>query len=394
MSTLRTPAARFIYLVIGSAVLLGGWTLATLPTVTPEQGFFFVIFSLLACIAYLHPIRLGDDPTAIVVANAFLFAGAVRFPPGLVTLMCLALLLTGALTDNRVDRWLRAGFNAANYLLATMAAALLLRAAGWAGLRGPDDLLVLLAAITADVALGTVLVGWFLALNAQASSLQSSIWDWRVLAVDWLISAVGALVGIVSLAVPWALGLVLIPLILPYWLLRGIHLVRMVDVDPKTSLYNHRYLQSALREHLARHKAGGDPVSILFADLDYLREVNNRYGHLAGDRVLQQVAELLRQNTRPGDLIARWGGEEFVLILPRTPLPAAAAIAERLCQAIADHTFDVGLAEGLRCSISIGVSGAAEHGADPEQLIHSADQAMYQAKAKGRNRVVVAPGPG
>jgi len=213
----------------------------------------------------------------------------------------------------------------------------------------------------------------------------------RYLAVDGLIQTMSVLSALLWAAHPWAVALMLAPLTLPYWLLKGIQLVRLADIDPKTSLHNHRYFERALSAALTEGARTARPVALLFADLDYLRAVNNAHGHLAGDAVLRQLADVLRAHMRQKDTVARWGGEEFVAILPGTDLDTAVGIAERLRADVAAHPFDVGGERPLRCTTSIGVAAAPAHGWDREGLLGQADRAVYAAKAQGRDRVCVAP---
>ncbi|HWI52199.1 MAG TPA: GGDEF domain-containing protein [Symbiobacteriaceae bacterium] len=381
------PALLLAIGTMASATLIGVRTLSALGAVSGDQWFFFGVFTLLAALSYLFPIRLeGDDPVSYILSSAFLFAAVLLLPPGLVSIMCPLLVIPGYLRNRRRDRLLKDAFNAANYLLAAQASAWLIHIAGGNGHFGPVNLIAVLVAVAVNIGFSTVLVAGYLSLSLGISFRKSPVWDLRFLAADAMISAMGALLGIIAAVTPWAVILALIPLSVPYWLMRNIHLVHMVDVDPKTGLYNHRYFQKRLPDLLLRQKGRHRPLSVLFADLDYLREVNNTYGHLAGDQVLKQVADVLLQHTRPGDLLARWGGEEFVIVLPDSDPELALSVAQRLCEAIGNHSFAVGQAESIRCTMSIGVASAPDHGWDSCCLIHEADQAMYRAKAAGRNQ--------
>src|SRR6188472_566274 len=131
------------------------------------------------------------------------------------------------------------------------------------------------------------------------------------------------------------------------------------------------------------------PMSIIMADLDLLRDINNSYGHLAGDAVLQGIAEVFRKQLRHYDVPARFGGEEFAILLPETPPEQALEIAERIRRAVADRRFEVETSsEPIRATVSIGVAGYPRDGSDANELIHQADLAVYRAKLQGRNRVL------
>ena len=132
-------------------------------------------------------------------------------------------------------------------------------------------------------------------------------------------------------------------------------------VDPKTGLFNARYFASALTEELGRAQRFERPLSLIMADLDLLREINNTYGHLAGDAVLKGIAEVFRAELRHYDVPARFGGEEFSILLPETPPEQALEIAERIRRAIAERLFDVETSsEPIRATVSIGVAGYPE----------------------------------
>ena len=125
------------------------------------------------------------------------------------------------------------------------------------------------------------------------------------------------------------------------------------------------------------------------ADLDLLRDINNTYGHLAGDAVLQGIAEVFRSQLRHYDVPARFGGEEFAILLPETPPEQAFEIAERIRRTVAARTYDVETSsEPIRATVSIGVAAFPRDGADANELIHQADLAVYRAKLQGRNRVL------
>ncbi len=162
--------------------------------------------------------------------------------------------------------------------------------------------------------------------------------------------------------------------------------------DGLTGLLNHRRLHERLKEELSRSLRYHHPMTLLMVDVDYFKRYNDTYGHQQGDEVLRTVAEILRQNVRQSDIVGRYGGEEFMIILPETTKSAAVALAQRLCEIVANTPFP-GYPGGapVRCTISIGVAGYPEDGLTASDLVAAADAALYRAKRFGRNRVVVAP---
>jgi diguanylate cyclase (GGDEF)-like protein/PAS domain S-box-containing protein len=159
--------------------------------------------------------------------------------------------------------------------------------------------------------------------------------------------------------------------------------------DPLTGLYNRRYLDETLRRELDRAGREGNPLSILMVDVDHFKRLNDTYGHPAGDEVLRTLGRLLQHHARSSDIPCRYGGEEFVVVLPDMPLEAARKRAELVRQDFADVRIAFGGAE-LVATLSIGVSGYPGHGNTADELIRAADLALYEAKQSGRNRVCYA----
>ena len=166
----------------------------------------------------------------------------------------------------------------------------------------------------------------------------------------------------------------------------------LATTDPLTGLLNHGALIAALDRELGRAYRSGRPLGILFLDLDHFKGVNDQYGHPAGDRTLQELATLIVTRLRSGDSAGRWGGEEFLVILPETDTAGALAVAEQLRAAVAALRFTAG--DGvLRLTCSIGVASWPQHAARRDSLAAAADSALYAVKAAGRNGVRAADAP-
>ncbi len=158
--------------------------------------------------------------------------------------------------------------------------------------------------------------------------------------------------------------------------------------DPLTDLYNRRYLEDALEQELARAERQGYPVSIIMMDADKFKRINDRYGHKAGDRALQSLAKLIKRCTRRSDIPCRYGGEEFVIVLPNTTLEVAFERGEQIrADFLAEELFGPGTAG--QTSLSIGLAYYPAHGLRGEDVLDAADQAMYRAKSRGGNCVLV-----
>ena len=197
--------------------------------------------------------------------------------------------------------------------------------------------------------------------------------------------------------------LLLIYMIGPVAILQRLLYFREVQLaartDDKTGLLNYRFFEECATREVARAARSGQPVSLLVVDMDRLRDVNNTYGHQCGDEALGLVASALAAGARRGDLVCRFGGEEFLVLLPGTPLPDAADVAERLRQAVRATPLRFG-ADEVTVTISIGVADLGDAGPpaqDPrsrvEHLVAVADARMYAAKGAGRDRVVATAVP-
>ena len=164
--------------------------------------------------------------------------------------------------------------------------------------------------------------------------------------------------------------------------------------DDLTSLYNSRYLNQVLRRESKRASRSGRPLSLLFLDLDGFKAVNDRYGHLCGSRALVEAANVIRGCARETDVAARFGGDEFALVLPDTGSEGAVAVAERVRERIAAYAF-LRASDGLdvRLTASVGVATLPDVAASADELIKAADSAMYRVKDHGKNGVVLATEP-
>ena len=162
--------------------------------------------------------------------------------------------------------------------------------------------------------------------------------------------------------------------------------------DPLTGLYNRRYLEETLVRELARAQRNGQPVSVIMGDIDHFKAINDERGHLAGDEVLRALGALLLRNSRRSDICCRYGGEEFLLVLPGTAEATARERAERLRVCLA--TMEIGPdPDAIRATASFGVAWFPKHGPTAGELLAAVDRALYSAKQAGRDRVHCAGEP-
>lgn len=160
--------------------------------------------------------------------------------------------------------------------------------------------------------------------------------------------------------------------------------------DDLTKLFNSRYLNVHLKREIKRSRRYGMPVSLIFLDLDGFKYVNDNYGHLAGSRALFEVGQVLQETVREIDVVSRYGGDEFTIILPQTGAAGAMVIADRIRLALEERVFLADLGLRVRLTASFGVSTFPDHGQSREELIQGADQAMYLVKDRGKNGVALA----
>ncbi|MFN8413569.1 MAG: sensor domain-containing diguanylate cyclase [Anaerolineales bacterium] len=164
-------------------------------------------------------------------------------------------------------------------------------------------------------------------------------------------------------------------------------LERQATTDPLTGVFNRRQLIHLAEVELERARRYEHPTSAIMLDVDHFKKINDTYGHAAGDKVLVELAKLLTEKARTSDLVTRYGGEEFMLLLPETTITSAQDIAERL-RSIVEETSFVVEGQTIRITISLGVAGSESVGQNFESLLKETDHLLYQAKQSGRNRVV------
>jgi diguanylate cyclase (GGDEF)-like protein len=163
-------------------------------------------------------------------------------------------------------------------------------------------------------------------------------------------------------------------------------LEQITNHDNLTSLYNKMYIESQIQQEFNKAKRYGNIFSVLFFDIDDFKGVNDQYGHLAGDEVLKKIAETMKNHLRQSDIIGRYGGEEFLILLPETNLESASMLAQRLRTTTESMTTQYKDTD-IKVTISLGVVQFRPDIKNASQMIHEADLALYHSKKNGRNRV-------
>lgn len=333
--------------------------------------------------------------------SAFLFGAALVSSPFLamaVPIPVYALLQVRAVRLVPVKRV----FNTAMGMLLCVSAALVRETIAPSGLsnlggtggltRSGREVVAVLAAAAVFVGLNKVMLVGLLHRVTPAT-------PWRTLLGDresWILALVDVSAG-VMLVLAWTASPVFFlaafgPVL---FLQRSViyhHLVEAARTDAKTGLPNPNHWRSVADRAVTRAQRAGTPVAILMVDLDHFKALNDRFGHVTGDAVLTAVADTLRLAVRPGDLVGRFGGEEFTVLLPDTFVPEALRVATRLRQGV-DGLGRKGSVENEprpRVTASIGVAVFDCHGRDLDELLAAADLALYEAKTAGRNQVCLA----
>ena len=166
-----------------------------------------------------------------------------------------------------------------------------------------------------------------------------------------------------------------------------ITLEQMVVSDPLTGLHNRRYLMDRMQQEMQRSDRHGEPLALAMIDLDAFKPINDQFGHVLGDKVLRAVGSAITKSVRVSDIAARYGGDEFAVILPQTPAEGAMRVCERLLRNISEVTLQDETGRTFRITASLGLAYyPADDVETPEDLVHSADGALYGAKRSGKNR--------
>jgi diguanylate cyclase (GGDEF)-like protein len=386
-------------LAVAARIYLGCVFVATAAATAPLLGRLphthgwrmFLVMSAAAAGAQLFPVV---TPRNQVYHSAIMFsvAAAVTLRPELIALVALVQHVPEWLKVRY--RWYIQAFNICNWTLTLLAAGACVRLIERSLLGTPPEVRIALAggaACLVVVTLNHALLAAMLHFGRGHSIRETGLFSVENLWTDLVLAAMGIIVSYVWLRDAWMVVFAVAPLALIHRSLRLPRLEEETRVDPKTRLFNARHFAAALEEELSRASRLGRQLSVIMADLDLLRDVNNSYGHLAGDAVLVGVADLFRRELRPYDVPVRFGGEEFAILLLETSPERAVGIAERIRRAVEETAFQAETSsEPIHVTISIGVAGFPGDAKDANELVHQADLAVYRAKLEGRNRVVAA----
>jgi diguanylate cyclase (GGDEF)-like protein/putative nucleotidyltransferase with HDIG domain len=390
------PALVYYVIVVGAAVAAASPFLGRLSS--PTHGWItFAVLSICTAVAQLFVVvtpRRGQKSEGTLsyhTTGVFLLPAALLLAPQLAALVAIVQHVPEWLKKRQP--WYIGTFNIANYTLTILAALgtnhFILQQKDFITNHNARFAIAGLAACFVFVFVNHALLTQMFHLAKGHSYSEIGLFSVESLLPELVLAGLGVGVATFWHSNPWLIPIALAPLILIHRSLSVPALQLEARVDGKTGLFNARHFASALAEELARAQRFDRPLSLMMADLDLLRDINNNYGHLAGDAVLKGVADVFRQQLRHYDIPARFGGEEFSVLLPETPPEQAIEIAERIRAAVAASRFEVETSsEPIRATISIGIAGYPQDGIGANELIHQADLAVYRAKLQGRNRVL------
>jgi diguanylate cyclase (GGDEF)-like protein len=376
-SGLNPAAGAFEFAVVW--LTMAGFALLAFPAEVGRDDWrtFAILVPIIAAVHLVGAERQKHQGSHLSLAP--IFAAALLLPPVL-TALAIVIAFVPETVRSR-PRWYIALFNVANFV----APALLARACydavrtstdtGWA--------LAALAGVAAFIFTQYAVLAIMLRLARGVRVVDTVRLD--CVLIDAGLVSLGAVAAALWEINQGLVALTLLPLALAYRSLAIPGLVEATRIEPKTGLYNMRHFQSVLSQELQRAGRFNRPLSVLMIDVDHLREINTTRGHLAGDRALKAVATSLQRATREYDVAARFGGDEFCVVLPETELEGALVVAERIRIQVEQTASDP------KVTVSIGVATHRGGGTTPEVIIALADRAAYRAKFSGRNSVAVPP---
>ena len=384
---------------VGSVSLVGiGFTMivAPLTVLSSEQLLIFVVLTILATLAQFIEFPFADNSQAYYPHMVFFFAGVLLLSPllfvFLVTIPHVVEMLKMYIELKKLSfSWYVQMFNIAVHIIAGIVAHwfyLTLNANVSEMVQIGSVLAVTVAAIS-YVIVNHLLVGLAMVIVNKMSWRESGVLAWENLLTDFILLYMGYAVAVLWGINPWLLMPALSPLVLMYRALLVPKLTQEAQTDSKTGLLNARYFNQRFSEELENARQLQQPLTLIMADLDLLRMINNTYGHLGGDAVLAGVGKLIQECTRADELAGRFGGEEFAIILPGTDQEEARALAERIRAKIEATCFElVTSPTPIRATMSFGIACFPADADILTNLIYQADIAVYHAKLSGRNRVM------
>lgn len=383
MTELSSPTKICLFVIYAAGISVFTWQLNRFAC---ENAWMLIILSFLASLALILKVEGATKRSHYTFSfMVYGFTFALYGAPDAMLVITISHLVEWLWNK---PAWFIQLFNLCGYVLAIQVAGVVYELINPTySLLSWQAVLAIAASMAAFNFLNHLAVGLVVWLARGEKFRTSGVFDFFPLILDLSLLYFGASLSFVWAYNYYALGLFLIPLYLIYNTLRVPALERQTETDSKTGLFNHRYFKQQFHNEFQRANRFDRPLSIIMADLDLLRNINNTYGHLAGDEVLIGIARLLKQSVREYDIVARFGGEEFCILMPETTLQQAYARAETIRQTIENTEFVVPTSiTPIRVTMSFGVACRERSDHTPDELIHNADATLYHSKLSGRNR--------
>ncbi|MHA6783788.1 GGDEF domain-containing protein [Pseudonocardia saturnea] len=347
--------------------------------------------------------RRAAETSYFDLSSVWTFAAALLLPPGLAAAVVIVVYLHlwhRVWAPARIPLH-RLVYTTATVLLAARAAHEVMRWAGGlpAEVTRPEAVVAVGLAVAVYVAVNTVLVGVVVALTGPRVRLRDLLGHWDDTALEVATLCMGALAAVALASAPGLVALVLPPILVLHRAVLVRQLEEEASTDAKTGLLNAAAWQAQALRTVRRARRSGSGAGVLILDLDHFKAVNDTHGHLAGDDVLAAVAAELRSGVRSHDVVGRFGGEEFVVLLPDLPLGGTGRrelwqVAERLRDRVSRLDVGVATAAGVATvtglSVSVGGATVPTDGTTLDQVLRAADTSLYAAKDAGRNLVRIA----
>ncbi|MEZ4860595.1 MAG: diguanylate cyclase [Caldilineaceae bacterium] len=384
MQNLKWEARLYIGCTLGIGASLYIWHFLHLGVSHPV---LLTIISIFAAITHILKVEGATARSSYQISWIAYGASFVLLSP---SEMMLVLLVTHAAEwfwHRQV--WYIVLFNLCAFVIVASTATLIRQ---WINADNPPFAAISAVGFLATAAIFTILnhllIGIVIWLARGENLVRSGIFNILSLMIDFVSFGMGIASGLIWLVNPYAVIFILSPLYLIYTTLQVPALQEQTRTEPKTGLYNARYFSEALAAELERADRFDRPLTVIMADVDLLRNINNTYGHLAGDTVLIGIANILRACARDFDVVARFGGEEYAILMPETTLHEALPLIEAIRETIATTQFEVSTSvTPLAATMSFGAAEREHFGQSAEEIVHNADLAVYHSKSTTRNRL-------
>ncbi|EDL65411.1 GGDEF domain-containing protein [Bacillus sp. SG-1] len=385
-------AIAFIWVSNILAVAATIYLIAERDPISVESIPTFVIWLILVAVARHGGLfRFVDSKISAGVGCVFEFAALVVLPfPqfALVIIISCFVNIVDRLLKKHPEPFLGPDFNASNAIISGLLAQILFSVV--LSFNFNPEFIFTLALFIKAITFGfiqVVMINTLISLDERIKWKHAPAIKKDTILMEGILIITGSILAITYLFNPYLLLFFIFPVLFLQKLLQNANKAQLIYIDEKTGIYNYRFFDEKINELYLLCKKSGKPLTLIFGDMDYLRDVNNKFGHAAGDEAITAIGKVFKDSQQNRFFSARFGGEEFVMILPSTTKDEAARHAEDVRRKIEDINLLSEEGEKIPLSISLGVASFPADAEDIQTLIQSADEALYEAKRNGRNQV-------